>query len=194
MKRFVALISFAALIVLGACAAPPQGGPGHYEPDQVLALRNAIQALGPDVDPEEAARAARIAYQYTRQLAEEYEIEDSPLIHNTKVNAGKKPRGLCWHWAEDIENRLDAEQFETLEMHRAIANASNPFLIDHSTAIISAKGDDMFDGIVLDPWRKGGILTWNKTLEDPRYTWVPQQVVHEKRRRDMAFKAARAAR
>lgn len=194
MRRFAALAAGLALMVLGACAAPRQGGPGHYEPDQVTALRDAILALGPDVDPEEADRAARIAYQYTRQLAQEYRIEDPPLIHNMKVNAGTKPRGLCWHWAEDMENRLVAEGFETLEMHRAIANAYNPILIDHSTAIVSARGDDMFEGIVLDPWRKGGILTWNRTLEDPKYTWVPQEVVHEKLRRDQAYDRARAAR
>ena len=111
-----------------------------------------------------------------------------------KVNAGKRPRGLCWHWAQDMERRLDAEGFRTLEMHRAIANAYNPFLIDHSTAIISAKGDDMFEGIVLDPWRLGGILTWNPTLEDPKYTWVPQAVVHEKLRREQRYAAQRAAR
>lgn len=185
VRRLTSWIATLAFLALGACAAPPGGGPGHYEPDQVVELTRAIEALGPGVDPAEAARAARIAYTHTAELARRYEITDPPLIHNMKVNAGLKPRGLCWHWAEDIEARLDAEGFETLEMHRAIANADHPIFIDHSTAIISARGDDMFDGIVLDPWRKGGILTWNATLGDPKYTWVPQAVVHERRRERM---------
>jgi hypothetical protein len=103
-----------SLAVLAGCASPPQGGPGHYEPDQVAELTRAIQNLGPDVDPEEAARAAKLAYSYTAQLAREYQITDPPLIHNMKVNAGKRPRGLCWHWAQDMERRLDAEGFKTL--------------------------------------------------------------------------------
>ena len=71
-------------------------------------------ALGPEVDPDEAARAAEIAFSYTRELAIQYQITDPPLIHNTKVNMGLKPRGLCWHWAEDMERRLKAEGFQTL--------------------------------------------------------------------------------
>lgn len=194
MRRIWIWVACAALLVLGACAAPRQGGPGYYEPDNVAELTRAIRSLGPDIDPEEAARAAEVAYAQTLALSRQYQIEDAPLIHNMKVNAGVKPRGLCWHWAEDMEKRLDAEGFETLEMHRAIANADNPFLIDHSTAIISARGDDMVDGIVLDPWRKGGILTWNPTLEDPKYTWVPQSIVLDRRRREMEYETRRAAR
>ena len=170
-----------AVFLLGACAAPRQGGP-EVNRDGIAALTYQIQGLSPEVDPDEAARAARIAYEHTDELAVAYRITDPPLIHNMKVNAGLKPRGLCWHWAEDMEARLDAEGFETLDIHRAIANADNPFRIDHSTAIVSAGGADMFAGVVLDPWRKGGRLTWTPTLEDPDYVWRPQAEVLEERR------------
>ena len=179
-------------MVLGACAAPPQGGPGHYEPDNVAELTRAIQSLGPDVDPEEAARAAEISYQWTRHLALEYEITDPPLIHNMKVNSGLRPRGLCWQWAEDMEARLDAEGFETLDMHRAIAHAFHPIFIEHSTAIISAMGDDMYQGIVLDPWREGGVLTWSPTLED-KYPWVLKEVVMQQKRERRLAREGREA-
>lgn len=142
----------------------------------VLALARTIAALSPTIDPAEAARAADLSYRYTAQLRVEYEIVDPPLIHNFKVNRGVKPRGLCWHWAEDMEKRLKAENFQTLDLHRAIANHDN-IRIDHSTAIISAKGATMFDGVVVDPWRKGGILTWMKVREDERYAWRPQAEV-----------------
>ena len=189
MRRIGTLFALLAFLTLGACAAPRPGSLEDVARDDISALTQAILAMDEGVDPDEAARAARIAYGYTAQLAVEYEITDPPLIHNMKVNAGFKPRGLCWHWAEDMEARLDAEGFETLEMHRAIANADNPILIDHSTAIISAKGEGMFEGIVLDPWRKGGILTWSETLEDPKYTWVARDEVLDKRRRQRELEA-----
>ena len=138
----------------------------------VLALARLIASLSPDVDPAEAARAAQISYRHTAELRVAYEIVDPPLVHNFKVNRGIKPRGLCWHWAEDMENRLKAENFQTLDLHRAIANHDN-IRIDHSTAIISAKGATMFDGVVVDPWRKGGILTWMRVTDDQRYAWRP---------------------
>ena len=190
LKTLVAFLSLVVLMALAGCSTPPEGS-ASGSPDSVAKLTRAITDLGPGVDPEEAARAAAIAYSYTRQLAQEYEIVDPPLIHNMKVNAGVKPRGLCWHWAEDMQNRLLAEGFETLDIHRAIANADNPFLIDHSTALISADGDTMFEAIVLDPWRYGGVLFWSPTLEDERYTWVPQAEVHGWIR---SRKAAREAR
>ena len=178
MKRYFAILG---LVVLAACGPPSEVTDPVTEAD-ISALAKSIENLGPNVDPLEARRAAEIAYGYTRQLAIEYQIEDPPLVHNTKVNAGLKPRGLCWHWAEDMENRLDAEKFETLEMERAIANAFNDWLIDHSTAIVVAKGESFEEGIVLDPWRYGGHLFWDETLDDTRYTWVAREEVFARKR------------
>ncbi len=168
-----------ALVALAACTSPPPP-----TGDEVQRLASEIRRLGPDVDPAEADRAARLAYSYTAQLVQEYEITDPPLIHNAKVNKGLRPRGLCWHWAEDIERRLKQEKFQTLEMHRAIANADNPLRIDHSTAIISRRGESLYDGVVLDPWRYGGVLFWSPLVEDTRYDWVPREVVLESRRQE----------
>ncbi|MEM9341726.1 MAG: hypothetical protein AAGA87_01645 [Pseudomonadota bacterium] len=179
MVRWVrALVALLALGVLAACgAAPDTRAPATR--DDVTALTLAILALSPEVDPEEAARAAQISYDYSRTLAIQYQITDPPLVHNAKVNSGRKPRGLCWHWAEDMEARLKAEDFQTLDIHRAIANWDN-WRIEHSTALISPAGHDMFNAIVVDPWRKGGVLTWVPTLEDARYEWTPQLEVLRK--------------
>jgi hypothetical protein len=168
---------------LAACSVSPEKR-APATSFEVAELATAIQQLSPDVDPGEARRAAEIAYGYTRELAIAYRITDPPLVHNTKVNMGLKPRGLCWHWAEDMEARLDAEGFVTLEMHRAIANHDN-LLIDHSTAVIHVKGEDWDDGIILDPWRKGGILTWMTVDVDTRYNWTDRDIVLEGRRQQM---------
>ena len=181
-----------AVLFLAACGSAPEKR-AIAGPDQIAELRSMIMALGPEVDPAEADRAAQIAFSYTRELAIQYQITDPPLVHNTKVNMGLRPRGLCWHWAEDMERRLDAEGFETLEMHRAIASAENPFRIDHSTAIISRRGDTFEQGVILDPWRLGGELTFVPTLEDTDYGWESQPVVLERKRRRELAKARRAA-
>jgi len=178
-KPMIWALTTLATLGLGACSSAPPA-----RSDDVARLAAQIQALGPEVDPEEAQRAARVTYAYTAQLAQEYQITDPPLIHNAKVNKGLRPRGLCWHWAEDIERRLKQENFRTLTLHRAIANADNPFRIDHSTAIISRRGDSMYDGVVLDPWRYGGVLFWSPLREDTRYDWVPRDIVLEKRRQE----------
>lgn len=163
------------ILPLAACGTSPEKLALASSAD-VDRLTTSIVAMREDVDPSEAARAAEIAFGYTRTLAIQYEITDLPLVHNTKVNLGLRPRGLCWHWAEDMENRLDAEGFETLEMNRAIAEGRG-IRIDHSTAIISAKGDGYAKGVVLDPWRNGGILFFAPIAEDTRYFWEAREVV-----------------
>ncbi|MDA7965091.1 hypothetical protein [Ruegeria sp.] len=179
IRPWTYLLALLGCVTLSACAIPPAP-----QDDDVQRLASEIRNLGPGVDPAEAERAAEIAYAYTAQLAQDYQITDSPLIHNAKVNQGLRPRGLCWHWAEDIERRLNQENFQTLTLHRAIANADNPFRIDHSTAIVSRKGDSLYDGVVLDPWRYGGVLYWAPLPEDTRYDWVPRDVVLDKRRKE----------
>ncbi|MEM9708538.1 MAG: hypothetical protein AAF871_07050 [Pseudomonadota bacterium] len=183
VMRYLKLFLLPIMLLLAACGASfgPEGPPLGTR-DEVAALERGILALGPDIDPAEAARAAEIAYAYTRVLADEYEISDPPLVHNTKVNMGIRPRGLCWHWAEDIETRLNGEDFETLTLHRAIANSDNPFRIDHSTAIVSAKGETFDEGIVLDPWRFGGFLFWSPVKEDADYIWIERSLVLERKR------------
>lgn len=162
--------------LLTACTAPPRA-----QDNEIESLARSIQGLGPQVDPAEAHRAAQIAYTHAHELTLAYEITDPPLVHNTKVNMGLKPRGLCWHWAEDMEKRLLAEGFKTLDIQRAIANSDDPLRIDHSTALVTARGQPIRTGIVLDPWRNGGALFWAPVGDDTRYAWRPQHEVLAKK-------------
>lgn len=172
---------------LAACllAAGCMGSQADYSSvsamNEVAPLAGRIAALGPGVDPDEAERAARIALTYPLQLRAEYEVEDPPLVHNTKVNLGLKPRGLCKDWADDLEARLRAEGFETLTLHRAIDNADSA-RIEHSTVIVSARGAGLYEGLVLDPWRFGGDLYWAPVTQDDTYRWLPRAAAFEARR------------
>ena len=170
--------------VVAGCASPIIPPPDDAD---VARLAQEVHGLGPGVDPEEAARLARISYDYARELRARYGVTDPPLVHNTKVNMGLRDRGLCYQWADDIEARLQQESFGTLEFHRAIANADTP-LIDHSVVIVSRRGDSMFEGVVLDGWRDGGRLFWSRTREDPRYDWVARDVVFERRLQSAALR------
>ncbi|MEM6587978.1 MAG: hypothetical protein AAF641_05985 [Pseudomonadota bacterium] len=151
--------------------------------NEIAELTQAFISLGPDVSPYEAARAARVVYTYVDQLKIEYKITGSALAHNTKVNMGIAPRGLCWHWAHDIDARLMRERFQTLQIHRAIANHNN-LRLEHSTTMLGRRGDPMYRAIVLDPWRQGGTLFWAIAANDTRYDWTDREQV-------FAYKRAR---
>ncbi|MEM0946322.1 MAG: hypothetical protein AAGK37_02880 [Pseudomonadota bacterium] len=192
MKTLTRRSALLGAIAISACSSVPDVGrsfddstssSGGRGPDpgtesDIFDLASALMALGTDVRPEEALRAARIAYVHTFELAQLYEITDPALIHNYKVNQGIKPRGLCNDWAEDMERRLNYEEFETLEIQRAIGAVIG---IDHSTAVITRPGDSIYDGIVIDPWRRGGRLTWVETKNDMVWGWEPQFTAHDRR-------------
>ncbi|EIE52198.1 hypothetical protein AL036_06965 [Salipiger aestuarii] len=182
MPKLPRLLAALLLLLTAACASVPPEDLPRPAPTDVAALAQAITDLGAGVDPEEARRMAQISYDYPLSLAVAYRIEDSPIIHNMKVNQGLKPRGLCYQWADDLETRLSAERFRTLELHRAIANSDSAIRIEHSTVIVSAPGDSMYDGIVLDPWRNGGQLYWEAVRDDTRYPWLPREEVFKRKR------------
>ena len=177
------VLALAFLLIQGCATSRPQADPPPMvEQQRIAELNLAIRSLSDDIDPQEANRAARIAIEYTRQLAQEYEISSSPITHNFLVNVGAKPRGLCVDWTSDLLARLRQERFSSLQLHWGIANYQNAFRLEHSTVIISARGDSMNHGLVLDPWRYGGQLFWAPTLKDPAYRWYPQAEIHALKR------------
>ena len=177
LLRFSSLVLGALL--LGGCAAAklPQALPPHAESARIDALQQDILALDTTIDRAEAGRAARIALRYSRELARRYEVENSPIMHNLLVNLGLKERGLCKHWTADLLERLQRERFRSLELHWAIGNFDTAFSLEHSSVVVSARGEQIERGLVLDPWRNSGNLYWAPTLADPGYNWKPYREV-----------------
>lgn len=178
------LLLLACLVILQGCASNPArlDIPPDQQARRVADLHYAILDLGAGVDPAEARRAAQIAFDYSRQLAAEYEVSGSALYHNLMVNLGFKSRGLCVDWTADLLARLQQERFRSLDLHWAIANYTHAFRLEHSTVVVTAGGDPLQQGIVLDPWRYSGDLFWAQTLADSDYPWQPRDAVHALKR------------
>ena len=191
-KLTICILALALLLTQGCATSSPQVDlPPTIEQQRIADLSLAIRSLSADIDAAEAQRAARISIRYTRQLARQYEIEDSPIMHNLLVNTGVKPRGLCVDWTSDLLARLQQERFYSLKLHWGIANYETAFRLEHSTVIISARGGSLDQGLVLDPWRFSGHLFWAPTLEDPAYSWHPQAEIHALKRQQETTSAKR---
>jgi hypothetical protein len=200
----LSIIALLLACLLQGCATPasvpdpllnPSLDPGApLEQQRINELEQAILDLSDEIETGEARNAATIAIEYPLQLALEYEITDSPLMHNFLVNMGVKPRGLCVDWTYDLLVRLQQERFRSLKLHWGIANYASAFRIEHSTVIISARHQPLQQGLVLDPWRHSGRLFWAKTLEDPEYRWKPHAEVHAQKRERKALAKRTATR
>jgi len=187
VNRWLCALTILVLMLNGCASKAPHVEAGPMVAQQrINELELAILALGNDIDAGEARRAATIAIEYPWQLAAEYEITGSAILHNIKVNLGLKTRGLCIDWTSDLLTRMKQEAFYSLDLHWAIANYETSFRLEHSTVVVSARGDSLEQGLILDPWRNSGDLFWAPALHDPGYQWKPQAEIHALKRQRKA--------
>ena len=154
------------LLLLAGCAHRAPLAPASVRTAQLTA---ALTALSPSVDVHDAAILAKVAVETSAELAVAYRVRPPAWLHNIFVNNGWRARGLCWHWAEDLEARLAQEHFSTLEIHRVIARRGTRR--EHSGVAITARGQDVLHAVVLDAWRESGHLVWAPFAAD-KYPWV----------------------
>ena len=166
-RRGLALLSL--LGAMSGCAGSPLGPHTADAASTVGGLSQALVALGPAVDPDEARRAAWLIVRRASELEAEYGRVVSPRLHNLLVNAGLRRRGLCCHFAEDLIKAFRSSNLATLEVHWAVARHGDP-LREHSGVIVTPAGGDWREGVVIDAWRKGGRVFWTGATED-RYPW-----------------------
>jgi hypothetical protein len=132
-------------------------------------LRKRITALSPTIRPDEAQEVARIAYNTGRELKREWRIAWPPGLHNFLVNTGARKGGLCYQWANELLLRLDALKLQTIELHWAESFVGT--MSEHNVIVVTAPGQPIERGILLDNWRYGGRLVWGPVLADPHYRW-----------------------
>lgn len=167
---FRSFLLIAGLIVPVSCwgEIPAQLAPADIPRAQLLG--DHIANLGPKVRSDEARRVAESAYATARRLRHNYGgAVWPPSLLNVLVNTGIRKRGLCFQWAEDLLEQLDALKVTTLELHWAEAYAGT--WREHNVVVVTAKGRPIQDGILLDCWRHSGHLFWLAVAAD-EFPWV----------------------
>lgn len=171
-RRFVCWVLLACGLSAGsACRSarlPARRAAAELVSEQAQ-LARALRRLGPGVQVAEAERAAHVLVQAVEEARLVGRLEGGAVRRNLAVNLGLHDWGLCWHWTELLGRRLKEEEFRTLRLHWGCAHAGST-LREHNAVILTAPGQAFADGLVVDPWRKGGQLTWIRVAED-RYPW-----------------------
>lgn len=145
------------------------GTSAHFA--RVDALAGEVAALGEDVDPREARALAEAALVHAMRLAADYELTQPAIAHNVLVNLGVKPRGLCIHWTEDLLVELAALDLRTLDLYWGVAYPTRMFRLEHSSVVVTARGEPFETGLLLDGWRHSGALHFVPVARDERYAW-----------------------
>ncbi|MBS0657379.1 MAG: hypothetical protein JSR82_03930 [Verrucomicrobia bacterium] len=157
-------LAMMAMVCASGCVQLPRGGPS-----EVAQVERELQRVLPAGPASERRRIAETAVQTGAELARRYGVTTGPWIHNTMVNVGLRERGLCWQWAEDLTDALGRLGLRGHEVHWGKANGGT--LREHNTVVVTARGQDFADGLVLDPWRGSGVIFAVRTREDPKYRW-----------------------
>jgi len=137
-------------------------------------LETDIRNLSPLIDKTEAKVVASLAILHSQFLANEYDLVSPPLYHNSLIQMGLRKRGLCFHFAEDLIQKLKDLNLETLDLRWVVHDKAQYW--EHSSIVLSAKGQPIHKGIILDAWRNSGNLYWNNFDKDTRYTWIEDLV------------------
>lgn len=137
---------------------------------RIKELTAAIVALGPKIDHTEAAFVARESILFPMHLANDYKLVSPAQSQNRLVNSGQRSRGLCYHFASDMNKHIVKNRtFKTLNVRRAMSFQGNPY--EHHVLAVSAIGDDIRNSIILDAWRESANLYWVKASRDSSYSW-----------------------
>src|SRR2546421_2043425 len=163
------LIQLTAVAIFVSPAIAEKKDPAFATSADDTVLRARIVALGPNIDPNEARRVAEIAYTTGRDLKKEWRVVWPPGLQNFLVNTGQRKGGLCFQFAERLLWRLSAQNWNTVEFHWA--ESFETTASEHNVIVVTAKGQNFYQGIILDNWRYGGRLVWGSVLEDPFYRW-----------------------
>ena len=130
-------------------------------------LSKALTALAPDVDPAEAELLSVTAHAKARSLAKEYRVVLNPEFTVFLVNIGKRKRGWCGHWAQDIGAELKELKLKTLVLHWGEAYPGTTS--ENNALVVTARNQPFDQGIILDGWRRAGRLFWCPVKKDDEY-------------------------
>lgn len=136
----------------------------RWQQHSINDLTAELMTLGKHINVMEAKSVAHDAVVYPLILANQWKLMAPPKYHNSLVNTGKRPRGLCYQWTEDMIALMKKKKLRSFDLHHGVVFRHGKD--EHNTLIISAKGDTLKNGIVLDPWRFSGRLYWSKVAED----------------------------
>ncbi len=164
--RLSSLVKFGLVLVAALSSVVPVAQAGDEK--SIKRFREAMVALAPTVDPNEAALVSEISHVTARRLQKQWRVVPPSNFHNFLIHVGARERGFCFHWAHDIGAQLRKLPLKTLELHWGEAHANTR--LEHNVVVVTARGQPLRSGYIIDGWRATGRLLWWPVLKD-EYPW-----------------------
>ena len=153
-------------IFFTACTGTPSG----VTQSRVEALSKLLRSLDSSISSKEARSLSDEIFQETGKLRKKFNPTSQAQFNNFLINAGVKEKGLCYDWSDALYLHFSKKQYSSFEFHLLVAHKGKYFY-EHNTLVVVAKGGNVLEGIVIDPWRNSGNLYFSKVNEDKKYEW-----------------------
>ena len=154
-----------AFFLVGCAVTPPS-----VSQTKITQLSLLLQSLDSSIPQSEAMQLSQDIFYKTQTLTKEYELTSPPVFHNFLVTVGLREKGLCYHWSDALYEYLSEKHYTSFEFHLAGANIGEYFY-EHNALVVVAKGGNVEEGIIIDPWRDSGKLYFSKVEDDSKYKW-----------------------
>jgi hypothetical protein len=125
-----------------------------------------MEALWPSIDRLESRRFAFIAVETAHENRRRWKINSQPWINNGLVNLKLKEYGLCFQWADYLLFSLDSALPKEMVMVKIFRDRGR--LNEHHAICLYQKGENWKHGLLLDGWRKAGILEFYPVSQEIR--------------------------
>jgi hypothetical protein len=160
------LFSLFLLLSLQGCSVKP------YVPSKSEELRLAIKLhhLSSQASQEEVATISHHIYKTIAKLTQQFALTSPPVYHNFLVNVGLKEEGLCYHWSDALYVEMQKSDSPSFSFHLVGANIGS-YWREHNAVVVTAKGANLKEGLILDAWRNSGKL-FVIALQQDHYHWV----------------------
>ncbi len=160
------LIFLTIALFLASCSSIHYNLPYSKEDTKkIYKLKRELIALGGE--PYEAQELATLAVVKSKALANSYKLVSPPQYHNFLVNSGKRERGLCYHFVQDLDKEIKNRDFKSFKFKWGVANQNR--LNEHNVIVVLGKNTPWEEGIILDAWRNSGKLFFTKVKDDKEY-------------------------
>ncbi len=138
----------------------------------VMDLKTKLLAMHPQREnpavKAEADKFAKVVVQRTYDMSQEYRIPISALIRNWEVNKGKRKKGHCYHYVNDLRKELRKHSWRHFEIHWGEAWPKD--VRENNALVIVASGQPFETGLAIDLWRRAGRPFWTPVKGD-FYPW-----------------------
>jgi len=146
------------------------GTSSELSQNRVEALLELLGSLDKSISSKETELLSHEIFKETVKLTKKFKPVSEPHFNNFLINVGVKDKGLCYQWSDALYLHFSKKDYSHFEFH-LLVSSKGEYLYEHNVLVVVAKGGEVLEGIVIDPWRNSGELYFSKVSEDKKYKW-----------------------